>query len=262
MNTPNILCHIENHIATLTFNRPENLNALDESMGLAFNKLVKDLDKNRDVRVIVITGAGRAFSSGGNLEMLEKKLVKTKSTNAKDLKNFYKIFLKIRDLKVPVIAAINGPAIGAGFCLSLACDLRYASSTAKLGANFAKLGLAPGMGGTYLITRLVGPTRAAEIMLLAETLTAEKAQKFGLLNDVVEPDNLLPHVMEVAKTIAANAPLPVRMIKKGIQKAIHASLVQMFDYDAKSQAECFESEDIKEGIQAVREKRAAQFLGK
>ncbi len=256
-----ILCHIENHIATLTFNTPDNLNALDESMGLAFKKTLKEIEKNKDVRVVILTGAGRAFSSGGNLDMLEKKLVKSRAKNAQDLKDFYKIFLEVRNIKVPVIAAINGPAIGAGFCLSLACDLRYASTTAKLGANFAKLGLAPGMGGTYLITRLVGPTAAAEIMMLAHSLTATKAFELGLLNGVYEPNTLMSEVMEIAKTIAGNAPLPIQMIKKGIQKAMHSTLKQMFKYDAESQAKCFESEDIKEGIKAVREKRAARFVG-
>lgn len=258
---PLILCHIENHIATLTFNTPDNLNALDEAMGVAFKKILKKIEKNKQVRVVVLTGAGRAFSSGGNLDMLEKKLVKSRTKNAQDLKNFYKIFLEIRNIKVPVIAAINGPAIGAGFCLSLACDLRYASSTAKLGANFAKLGLAPGMGGTYLITRLVGPTRAAEIMLLAEGLSAPRAYEMGLLNGIFEPDQMMSHVMGVAKIIAGNAPLPVQMIKKGIQKAMHSTLKEMFKYDAESQAKCFESKDIKEGIKAVREKRAARFVG-
>ncbi len=256
-----ILCHIENHIATVTFNRPENLNALDKAMGLAFAKRLREIKKNRDVRVVILTGSGRAFSSGGNLDMIEAKTKKGFLANKNELKKFYKLFLGVRDLKVPVIAAMNGPAIGAGFCLSLACDLRYAATTAKIGANFAKIGLAPGMGGSYLITRLVGPTRAAEILLLAENLSAERALQMGLLNGIFLPETLLNHVYGVAKVIAENGPMAIRMIKKGIQKAIHATLSEMFDYDSTCQAKSFGSEDIKEGIRAIREKRSPKFLG-
>lgn len=259
---PLLLCQIKDHIATLTFNTPDNLNALDEAMGIEFTKTLNSLKKNKEVRVVIITGAGRAFSSGGNLDMIEAKTKKKASTNQAELKKFYKMFLSVRDLPQPVIAAINGPAIGAGFCLSLACDLRYASDTAKLGANFAKIGLAPGMGGTFLITRLVGPTKASEIMLLAETFSAQKGFEYGLLNGVCAPDTLLPLVNQIAQKIAENGPLPVQMIKKGIQKAEKESLIQLFDYDSTCQAKCFTSDDIKEGITAIREKRKPNFKGK
>lgn len=262
MTTEPILCHIEEHVATLTLNQPSNLNAMDIAMGKAFQKTLVSLDKNKEVRAVIITGAGRSFSSGGNLEMLEEKLIKNQLNNYKDLKNFYSVFLGVRKLRVPVIAAINGAAVGAGFCLSLACDLRYASSTAKIGANFARLGLAPGMGGSYLVTRLVGPTRAAEVLLLAEILSASKAFDMGLLNGVFEPENLMSHVLGVAKVIAGNAPFAIETIKTGIQMAMHATLEKMFDYDARSQAKSFASEDIKEGIKAVREKRSPKFIGK
>ncbi|MBI2339952.1 MAG: enoyl-CoA hydratase/isomerase family protein [Deltaproteobacteria bacterium] len=210
----------------------------------------------------ILTGAGRAFSSGGNLDMIESRTRKKEATNKKELKMFYRIFLDVRNLKIPVIAAVNGHAIGAGFCLALACDLRYASLEAKMGANFAKIGLAPGMGGTWLITRLIGPTRAAEVLLLAENLSAKRAFDMGLLNGVFEADKLLPHVHGVAKVIAENGPMPVVLIKKGIQKALHGTLEQMFDYDSACQAKTFTTEDIKEGIRAIREKRSPLFQGK
>ena len=191
---PLINYQIENHIATLTFNAPDNLNALDVPMGLEFGKMMAALQKSKDVRVVILTGSGRAFSSGGNLEMIEAKTKKSVATNKAELQKFYKMFLKVRDLPMPVIAAINGPAVGAGFCLALACDLRYASTTAKMGANFSRLGLAPGMGGTYLITRLVGPIKAAEILYLGEVFDAPTADRLGLVNALFPPENLMTEV--------------------------------------------------------------------
>lgn len=249
-------------IATLTLNVPDQLNAMTEDMGKQFAKYLQQIKKDSEIRCVIITGAGRAFSSGGNLDMLTAKINRPKARNAADLKKFYKLFLGVRDLPQPVIAAINGPAVGAGFCLSLACDLRYAASTAKLGANFARIGLAPGMGGTYLVTRLVGPVKASEILLTGEVFSAQKALALGLINDVFEPEEFHDRVRQVACSLAQNGPIALRQIKKGIQLALHKTLDQMFDYDSNAQAECFASKDIIEGIQAIKEKRAPRFTGR
>ena len=256
-----ILFKIENHVATITLNQPESLNAMNVEMGQRFRDILNEIEGNKDIRVVVLTGNGRAFSSGGNLEMLEEKIQKDKLSNARELKLFYQMFLGVRHLRVPVIAAINGHAVGAGFCVSLACDFRLASSKAKLGANFARIALAPGMGGTYFITRLAGITRAAEILLLGEVFPAQKAYEMNLLNEVLEPEDLLPRAYEIAGKIAKNGPLSVEIIKKGIQKAQHETLEELFEYDSISQARCFETDDIKEGIQAIREKRDPKFMG-
>lgn len=261
MNSEALLYKKEDHIATITFNRPENLNALDEEIGQSFKSLLSDINKDKDVRVLILTGAGRAFSSGGNLNMLEERASKSPETNQKELKEFYQTFLDIRKLRIPVIAAINGPAVGAGFCLSLASDLRYASENAKMGANFAKIALAPGMGGTYLITRLAGPVKAAEILLSGKIFKADQAYKLGLLNGIYSAESLLDEVKKIAKEIASNGPVAIEIIKKGIQKAMHASLEEMFDYDSAAQAQCFTTDDIREGVKAIREKRAPQFSG-
>lgn len=257
-----ILFEKQNTIGILTFNQPDKLNALDEEMAKRFSQVLEEIKKDSSLRVLILTGAGRAFSSGGNLDMITAKFSKTAEVNKNELIQFYKSFLALRDLSIPVIAAINGPAVGAGFCVALACDLRYAASNARMGANFAKIGLAPGMGGTYLITRLVGPTRASEILMLADTFDAKKALEMGLLNDIYEPSELLPKVMEIASKLAKNGPLPLRQIKKGISKALHSSLEEMFLYDSTAQAECFQSLDIREGIEAIREKREPHFNGK
>lgn len=261
MSTPIILSQIDGPMATITFNRPDTLNAMDELMGWAFYKELQKIEKMKNIRCVILTGSGRAFSSGGNLSMIEAKTKKKTLVNKKELKKFYRIFLSVRNLRVPVIAAINGPAMGAGFCLALACDLRYASKTARMGANFAKLGLAPGMGGTYLITKLAGPTRAAEILLLGENLSASHAYEMGLLNGIFDPEVLMNHVSGVARIISDNAPLPVQMIKKGIQKAQISTLEKMFDYDSSCQAKTFATKDIQEGIRALLEKRKPAFKG-
>jgi len=253
---------IKDHIATLTLNQPDKLNAMDEAMGYAFGEALDEIQKDESVRCLIITGEGRAFSSGGNLEMIESKTKKSETVNKEELIKFYGLFLRVRELPFPVIAAINGHAVGAGFCVSLACDLRYASEKAKMGANFARIGLPPGMGGTYLITRLAGPTRASEILMLADIFPASKAYEMGLLNAVLPADQLMPHVNEVAHTITKNGPMSLRMIKKGIQKAMHATLEEMFDYDSSCQAKSFLTEDIKEGIRALQEKREPRFTGK
>lgn len=257
-----VTLHIDSFIATITLNHPQTLNAMDEAMGKEFSTVVKKIAQDASVRVVVITGAGRAFSSGGNLDMLEARIKKNQETNKAELKAFYQIYLELRNLPQPTVAAINGPAVGAGFCLALACDLRYASIDAKMGANFARIGLAPGMGGTYLITRLLGPLAAAEVLMLANLYSAMEAKELGLVSQVFAADQLLAETNRVAQRIAANAPLSVQMIKKGIHLAMQATLEEMFDYDSACQASSFATADIKEGVRALREKRNPQFMGK
>lgn len=259
---PLIIYEKTDHIAKITLNNPDELNAMTVEMGELFQDTLAKIKKDSQIRCVIVTGAGRAFSSGGNFAMLQEKLSKTPEENARDLKAFYQLFLAVRELPQPVIAQINGHAVGAGFCFSLACDLRYASDKAKMGANFARIGLAPGMGGTKLITELAGPVYASEILLLGDIFTAQKAKEFGLLNEVYSAEDLPAKVMSVANTIANNGPLAVRQIKIGIQKAKSENLENMFDYDATSQAKCFATEDIKEGISAVMDKRPAQFKDK
>lgn len=259
---PLILKDQDGPVVTLTFNDPDALNAMTEAMGKEFAAHLKTLKKDKNARVVILTGAGRAFSSGGNLDMLAAKIGKSKAINGKSLKGFYQSFLEIRNLPQPFIAAINGPSVGAGFGVALACDLRYAAMEAKMGANFSRIGLAPGMGCTYLLTRLVGPTHAADLLMTGRLVTATEAKNLGLINDVFAAENFLENVKVIAQKIAANAPLPVRQIKKGIQQALHKSLDAMMDYDAKCQSGCFLTEDIREGVNAVREKRVPGFLGK
>lgn len=257
-----ITAAVNDAVATVTLNDPERLNAMSVAMGREFSTLFKTIGKDKKIRAVVLTGAGRAFSSGGNLDMICGLIGKPKAGVATKLKAFYKLFLCVRDIPQPVIAAINGPAIGAGFCLAMACDLKYAAANAKMGANFSRIGLAPGMAGTYLMSRLAGPVHAAEILLTGKTFGAPQAERYGLINAILPDGELLTHATDVARDIASNAPLAVAKIKFGLQDAQNKTLAAMFDYDAKSQALCLNSQDIKEGINAIKEKRAPVFQGR
>lgn len=248
---PLVLYEQDGPVATLTLNAPDELNAMSVAMGMEFSAHVKRVKKDKSVRVVILTGAGRAFSSGGHLKMLADKLTQTRAQNQNSLKKFYSLYLGIRDLPQPVIAAINGHAIGAGFCLALACDLRYAVKEAKMAANFAKIGLAPGMGGTWLISRLAGPTIASEILLTGKTFDAQQAFDWGLLNGITAPDELQATVMKTAGEIAQNGATAIKHIKKGIQLALEKPLSTLFDHDAKAQADCFKTADVKEKITMV-----------
>ncbi|MFO1463619.1 MAG: enoyl-CoA hydratase-related protein [bacterium] len=248
-------------IGTLTLNNPQELNAMTPEMGDAIAAMVPELNAKPDLRVVLITGAGRAFSAGGNLQFILDHTSQGFEQNKREMIEFYSKFLQLRNIEVPTIAALNGPAIGAGLLIALACDLRYASADAKLAANFAKLGLSSGMGGLYWLTKLAGPAVAAELLFTARTFGAEEAQRLGLVNGVYPAPDLLLKVREVAEQIAANAPLALKIMKRGVQRAVTATLEEVFDYESAGQARSFATQDLKEGISAIQEKRAPKFRG-
>ena len=256
-------------IATLCFNDPDRLNAMTRSMGEAFRQVVAELVRDDSIRAVVVTGAGRAFSAGGDLEMLEQQADRGAAAPGlawrgirDDMSAFYRLFLSIREFACPTIAAINGHAIGAGFCVALACDFRYVANEAKLGLNFTKLGLHPGMGATWTLPRLVGPALASELLLTGRTIGGEEAARIGLANRAMPGDQVLPAAMETAAEIAANAPLATRATKRALRRSENASLEDQLQFEASEQAKNFESSDAREGIAAVREKRSPEFAGK
>ncbi len=249
-------------IGRLILNNPGELNAMTPEMGDAIAAAVPALNSNSDLRVVVVTGAGRAFSAGGNLQFILEHTLKSLEENRIEMIEFYSKFLKLRDIEVPTIAMLNGPAIGAGFLIALACDLRYAAAGVKLAANFAKLGLSSGMGGLYWLTKLAGPAKAAELLFTGRTLTAEEGERMGLINGVFSPQALESGVQGIAREIAQNAPIALKIIKKGVQKAVTANLEEIFDYESTGQARSFLTEDLKEGVRAMQEKRPPNFVGK
>ncbi len=256
----------DGHVATLTFDDPERRNAMSQAMGEAFAARVSELAGDDELRAVVLTGAGRAFSAGGDLGMIDSHARDGSSDpggarrRIRDtMRAFYQLFLSVRDLPCPTIAAINGAAVGAGLCVALACDVRIASAQARLGLNFTRLGLHPGMGATWTLPRLVGPARAAEILYAGRLFTGAEAAELGLVNRAVEPDAVLPTARQMAGEFADSAPLAVRGVKRALARSLDASLEDQLSFEATQQALCFETADVREGIAAVREKRQPKF---
>lgn len=254
-----VLFEQQGPIGKIILNKPEQLNAINPEMGDELKALIPQLNQNKDLRVVILTGAGKAFSAGGNLQFILDRTQRNSEQNKQDMIEFYSKFLSIRNIEVPTIAMMQGPAIGAGFCVALACDLRVASENAKMGVNFAKIGLSSGMGGLYFLTKLLGPAGAADLLFTGRTLDAKEAKELKLINQICPNDQLEKVTLDLANQIAANAPIALRIMKKGISKAVIGDLMDVFDYESSGQAQCFNSHDLKEGIQAIQEKRTPLF---
>jgi enoyl-CoA hydratase len=260
------LAHSDDGIVTLTFNRPETRNSMTPAMGAEVVEAVEAIRADPRARVFVLTGAGKAFSSGGDLGMLARDSGAASDAGAPSMagspRDFYMRYLAIRRLQIPTIAAINGHAIGAGLCIALACDLRIAVGDAKMGMTFTKLGIHPGMGATYFLPRLIGTARAAELFFTGRVIDAAEAERLGLLNRVVARGQFADAVTALAREIAACGPIAVRMTKKALYRGTEHSLDDMLDFEALQQGITFTTDDAREGVLAIMAKREPKFLGK
>ncbi len=255
-----VLFEKDGPVAWVILNDPDRLNALSEEMGQAIAKLVPQINKDKTIRVVVLTGSGRAFSAGGNLDIIEARTRKRSAINQKEMLGFYGRFLSVLKIEVPVIAMINGPAIGAAFCMTMGCDLRVASTEAKMGVNFVKLGLSPGMGATFLLPHVLGTPTAMDLLLTGRTLTAEEALRRNLVHHLFAPEALKEETRRLAQAIAQNAPIALKAAKRGVLN--HMNLLQKsLLFESKGQAACFRTEDLKEGVAAIRAKRNPRFSG-
>jgi enoyl-CoA hydratase len=249
----------KDRICILTLNDPEKLNAMTDDMAVHFSEAVNKIKEDSGLRALILTGAGRAFSAGGNLPRMLERADANPISNRKNILSFYQSFLRIMELDIPTIAAINGHAIGAGACVSLACDMRLASQKSKMGFTFAKIGLHPGMGAEYFLTRLIGRARTFELLMTGDIISAEEAFRIGLINHVVPDDELMDKAMELAGKIADMPALPIRLLKESIDTAMNDSLTDTLNREAVYQAVCYAGEDIREGITALQEKRKPRF---
>lgn len=247
-----------NGVATVTLNDAERLNAMSDEMATHFAETVQALRKAWPLRAVILTGAGKAFSAGGDLGMLDQKRSLTGEANRLAMHTFYDSFLSLLTLKVPLIAAINGAAIGAGLCLACACDIRVASDTAKLGFTFLKLGLHPGMGATFLVPRIVGRSRATELLLSARILSAQDALNIGLVSRVCAAGLVSAAAHEIATEILSSGPEASAQLLETMRADLH-QLPAALEREALCQSVNYASAEFAEGIAAVREKRTPRF---
>ena len=260
MNYENILISIEEKIATITINRPTKLNALNKKTINDLQKAFKLLAKNNDVRVIVLTGSGeKAFVAGADISEFANYTIEEGTALAAEGQE--KLFDFIENLKKPVIAAVNGFALGGGLELAMACHFRIASDNAKMGLPEVSLGLIPGYGGTQRLPQLIGKGRAMEMIMTAGMLNAEEAKQYGLVNHVVPQAELISYCNTIAEKIIKNAPIAISKAIKAIN-ANYKDGKNGYEVEIKSFGKCFGTKDFIEGTTAFLEKRKAVFTGK
>ena len=226
-------------------------------MGDAFKSTIETISKDKNVRATILTGEGRAFSAGGDVEFLRARMADTPVNNAREMMKFYKRFLCLRDLQVPIIAAINGHAIGAGFCVALACDQRIAATDSKIGLTFTKLGLHPGMGATHFLPQVTHPDNASRLLLTGEIVNAKEALELGIVGALAEDP--LEAAMKRAQQIASAGPIAVQTCMRSLRKQMSRGLEDSLWREADAQAQCYNSADMQEGVSAIVEKRAPSF---
>src|SRR2546426_10683802 len=253
----------DNSIVTITLNRPERLNALVGHMRRDLAEALEEAGSDPDVRVIVLTGAGRAFCAGGDVHFMAELAEPGDAEEfARLLGAARRVILAIRQMTKPVLASIEGACAGAGFNLALACDLRIASSTATFAQSFVKLGFHPDWGGTYFLPRMVPSNIAAELFFLGETIDAQEALRLGLLNRVVAPEELEAETRQLAERLRDGPAVSIAAAKHAIYASEHDMLERMLQYEVEAQIRCFESEDGREGVRAFVEKRPPNFTGR
>ncbi len=245
-------------IATLTLNDEGNLNAMSEEMAREFSVAVASLKSGSRVRALILTGAGKAFSAGGHLSMLERKRTTSAEANRVAMQAFYDAFLCILDLKVPLIAALNGAAIGAGLCLACACDVRVAAVDAKLGFTFLKLGLHPGMGATFLVPRIVGRSMATELLLTSRVIDANEALRIGLVSRVCPRESVAQEAHSIANEMLACGPEASTQLLETMRGDM-SELTNALTREALCQSINYAGTEFAEGLAAVKEKRVPSF---
>ncbi len=259
-----LLFEISDRIATITLNRPDKLNAFTTDMLLTWGDALLEAQKRDDVRVIVLTGAGRAFCSGGDVgnigERREAENAYMRKMSLSD--RVHRIPMIMESLDKPVIVAVNGVATGAGMDMALMGDIRIASNTARFAETYIRIGIMAGDGGAWYLPRLVGMPRALELLWTGRFVEADEAERIGLVNHVVPEAELMPTTMELAQKIAAGPPLAIRMMKRSAYQGVDLSLKAHLDQVSSHMAAIFSTEDHREALAAYKEKRPPVFVGR
>ncbi|MFC1745274.1 enoyl-CoA hydratase/isomerase family protein [Candidatus Riflebacteria bacterium] len=259
MEYKNILLAKKDFLATITINRPDVLNALNSDTMNELEHALDEVAADKTIRVLLFTGAGKSFVAGADIKEFENMTVSQATEYAK---RGQAVMKKIAHHRVPVIAVVNGFALGGGCELACACDIRLASSKAKFGQPEVNLGIIPGYGGTQRLTRLIGKGKAFELCVTGEMIKAEEAHRIGIVNHVYEPDNLMAEAEKMAGLIAKKGPVAVGLVKQSMGGHLHLPLADALDFEARLFGQVFDSEDKIEGISAFLEKRKPEFKGK
>jgi 2-(1,2-epoxy-1,2-dihydrophenyl)acetyl-CoA isomerase len=260
MSDVRIIVEKDTSVGWIRINRPERLNAFSGTMRADLLHALRELEQDVDIRSVIITGAGRAFSTGGDISVMSEILEANDRPRFEELvRTGADVVRQIDAMSKPVIAAINGAAAGAGACLALACDLRIASETASIGFTFLRVGLHPDWGGSYFLPRLIGPAAAAEFILTGGMISAERGERLGLFNRVVPAAELESAARGFAGEIAASPADVVADAKRVLRRSLSSTLTQVLELEVEAQLRAFESPDFREGITAFREKRSPKF---
>ena len=254
-----ILTERIDRVAVVSLNRPETLNCFNNELLETLAKTLKALDEDQEVRCVVITGSGRAFCAGGDLNVL--MATKTQADSDENMQVANEAVLTLFQMDTPTIAMVNGAAAGAGFNLALACDLIFASEKARFMQSFVNVGIASDCGGHYLLEKAVGRHLAKELMFTARPVTAQEGKTLGFINRICAPEVLREETLKFAQMIAEKAPLAIRATKSLLNRAEELSLSDVLEEEKRQQGPLLLSRDCKEGIAAFREKRKAEFTG-
>ncbi|MBI4608741.1 MAG: enoyl-CoA hydratase [Candidatus Rokubacteria bacterium] len=257
-----LLYEVKDRIATITLNRPDKLNAFTRSMIDAWAKSLAEAQRDDDVNVVVVTGAGRAFCAGGDVGRMGEGEPTPLEHKNQLWENIHRVPRTLEQMDKPVIAMVNGVAVGAGMGMCLMCDVRVASDEARFSTGYVKVGLVPGDGDTYFLPRLVGPAKALELLWTADFIDAQEALRLGIVNRVVPAAELREATYALARQIAEGPQIPIRMIKRLVYQSLRLDLRTHLDLVSSHMAIARETEDHKEGVQAFKEKRAPKFTGR
>ncbi|MBI3744522.1 MAG: enoyl-CoA hydratase [Chloroflexi bacterium] len=258
-----ILYTVDSGIATLTLNRPDRMNALLEEMQPEFMDAIAKAKADDGVRVLIVTGAGKAFCSGADVSRLDRQMSGGSAHTLKKVTAPVGYFLlPLYDFPKPTIAMVNGPLAGGGISIALACELRVASEQARFMPAWLARGIAPDGGASWLLPRVIGYARAVEVLYTAKPLEAREALALGIYNRVVPADQLAGATRELALAIAAQPPIAVELAKRALQRGKETTLAEALDFETHAQQLCFKTGDFREAITAFREKRSPTFSGK
>jgi enoyl-CoA hydratase/carnithine racemase len=255
---------LDEHVATVTLNRPEAMNALTRELYGELEQAMRNAHRDPDVRAVIITGEGRAFCSGDDVKQIMLGEQRDASTaRLRDVKpRPTPAAVAVLECDKPVIAAVNGPAVGWGMDLTLFCDIRIASDRAKFGELFIKRGLVSDMGGLWRLPQVVGPSKAAELLFTGDVIDAQEAERIGLVSKVVPHEELMDAAMAMARKIANNPPIAMRYMKEGLRKTTYGDVGEIGAYVGSSLAYLFTTEDHREGALSFVERREPVFKGR